>query len=185
MRVIAGSAKGRILKAPAGLATRPTSDKVKGALFNILAPRLAGSYVLDLFAGTGALSIEALSRGAAGAVLVESSRNAQRVITSNLEICRLSSQAQLVGGEVAKIIPQLKPASLINIVFMDPPYHQGLVEQTLAILGTVTYLEPRVVVVAEHHRQEPIPERIGGFVRNRVVTHGDTSLSFFTREEIV
>ncbi len=185
VRVIAGSAKGRVLKAPPGLATRPTADKVKGALFNILAPRLADSYLLDLFAGTGALSIEALSRGAAGAILVESARSAQRTIIANLEQCRFSPMAQLVIGDVEKVIPRLRPPNSIDLVMMDPPYHQGLVEQTLTILGTVPYLAPHVMIVAEHHRQEQIPDRTEAFVRTRVVTHGDTSLSFFVREEIV
>ncbi len=184
MRVIAGSAKGRTLKSPSGLDTRPTSDKVKGALFNILAPRLAGSYILDLYAGTGALSIEALSRGAAGVILVESSRSAQKVIGANLELCRFTASAQLVIGEVEKVVPRLRPSHPIDLVIMDPPYHRGLVDQTLAILATTPYLASQVMVVAEHDRYEPIPERVGIFVRTRVVTHGDTSLSFFVREEI-
>lgn len=150
-----------------------------------MAPRLAGSYLLDLFAGTGALSIEALSRGAAGAVLVESAGSAQKVIAENLERCGFASDAQVVIGEVGMVLPRLQPPCRFDIVIMDPPYHQGLVEKTLITLGTVSYLAPHALLVAEHDRREVIPEQSGGFLRTRVVNHGDTSLSFYVREEIV
>lgn len=177
MRVIAGSAKGRELKGPkAGKGTiRPTSDKVREALFDILMGHIEGARVLDLYAGTGALGIEALSRGAASAELVEADREAQALIAENLQ--RTGLNGRLCRGKVEKVLDQL--AGDYHLILADPPYADL----------TITSLLPRLaerlceggLIVLEHASRVPLPEDVTGLRLWKRRRHGDTTLSMYER----
>lgn len=151
MRVISGHIKGRKLKTIAGPAVRPTSDRVKEALFSILAHKPHGARVLDLFAGSGALGIEAISRGAQSAVFVDASTNALKVLRQNLEHCRITEYATVIQWNIQKNLNCLTGlAHTFDLVFMDPPYGLDLVTQTLEHLASCNRLDPGVTIVAEH-----------------------------------
>ncbi|MCR4962497.1 MAG: 16S rRNA (guanine(966)-N(2))-methyltransferase RsmD [Firmicutes bacterium] len=151
MRIIAGSAGGRRLRAPKGQNTRPTTDRVREAVFSVLADRLAGARVLDAFAGSGAMGLEALSRGAAAAVFLEKDPAAQRVIAANIQAAALPG-ATLYRGAAERLLPRLKTGGAVedfDIIFLDPPYNQGWLEKLLQIIETWRLLAPDGVLVVE------------------------------------
>jgi 16S rRNA (guanine966-N2)-methyltransferase len=184
MRIIGGAGKGRRLKSPRGAGTRPTGDRVKQSLFDMLAARLAGCRFLDVFAGAGGVGLEALSRGASRVVLVDDDREAIAAIQANL--------APLAGKECAQVFRQDARVALaalgdsgvrFDIVFLDPPYDSPLYEEVLEEVGRLGLLQAGGVAVAEHFHKRALPERIGGLVRSREVRIGDHRLSFYSREE--
>jgi len=176
MRVIAGSLKGRRLKAPAWDGLRPTSDKLRETLFNVLAPRIAGARVLDGYAGTGAVGIEALSRGAAHVTFVERDRRAQALIADNLAHCGVADGYVIIRASVARAIDDLHATSF-DIMVLDPPYD----EQAEAIVAAAgDRLASGGVLVLEHARRRDAPESAGRLVRTRVVVSGDSALSFYS-----
>jgi 16S rRNA (guanine966-N2)-methyltransferase len=185
MRVIAGTLRRRTLEAPAGLATRPTSDRLRETLFNVLAPRMEGAHFLDLYAGSGAVGIEAASRGAASVVMVERAEPALKVLRSNLDKLGLrgSVRVQAMGVErfLRRLRPEMSPMRF-DVVFLDPPYEA--VEEytlTLGLLGAIEtgLLAPGAIVIAEHRRKEKLEERYGMLKRTRVLEQGDAALSFY------
>lgn len=187
MRVIAGSAGGRRLKAPRGQHTRPTSDRVKEALFNVLAPRLPGARVLDLFAGTGALAVEAVSRGAAGAVCVEKDSAAWSALEQNVTVLGFQGRVRILRQDARRALRDLAAASeRFDLILLDPPYGQGWIETVLPLLLRGELLAPGGLIVAEHRRTETPPERetAGGvqLVRARRLDYGDTSISLYDLE---
>ncbi len=155
MRIIAGEMKGRRLKAVPGRTTRPTADKVKGAIFNVLQDRLMEAVVLDLFAGTGNLALEALSRGAGQVVLVEKDVLAQQIIEENLRLSQANERAHLYHMDAFTYLAHEQAANY-DIIFLDPPYHQGLVERALNALASPCCLAQRGVIVAETARDEDL-----------------------------
>jgi len=177
MRIIAGKAKGFKLSTPKDLPIRPTSDRVREALFNILAPRIAGSRFLDLFAGTGANGIEALSRGAAQATFVDSDGRALQVVTENLDRCRLHREAVTCKGRIPDDLGLVNGP--FDIVFADPPYafegHEGLLDA----LGTHRLVAHGGIVIIEHGKRATMPETPGPFQHIRRNRYGDTLLSFY------
>jgi 16S rRNA (guanine966-N2)-methyltransferase len=179
MRIIAGEFRGRRLAAVKGR-IRPTSDKVREAIFNILGAAVAEARVLDLFAGTGALSLEALSRGAADAVLVEELAAALSVLQRNLDTLGLNDRVQVlalpVSGALRKLAAQGKRFSLI---FLDPPYGRGLAFNTLTALGNSGLLMPGARVVAEHSHRETLPEHLGWLGLSQARRYGDTQVTFY------
>jgi 16S rRNA (guanine(966)-N(2))-methyltransferase RsmD len=175
MRVIAGSLKGRRLKAPTWDGLRPTSDKLRETLFNILAPRIAGARVLDGYAGTGALGIEALSRGAARVTFVERDRRAQALIAENLAHCGVTEGYAIIRASVARALDELHAESF-DIMIFDPPYDEPA-EDVLADAGA--QLAPGGVLVLEHARRRPSAERLGRLHRSREVRAGDSALAFY------
>src|SRR5262245_28932386 len=177
MRVIAGSFKGRRLKAPTWEGLRPTSDKLRETLFNILAPRVAGASVLEAYAGTGAVGIEALSRGAARVTFIERDRRAQALIAANLAHCGVPQDAYvIIRASVGRALDDLHPASF-DIMIFDPPYD----EQVDGVLGAAAErLAPGGVLVVEHARRRPPPACVGGLQRSREVTSGDSALALYT-----
>lgn len=182
MRIIAGSAKGRKLIAPRGRDIRPTLDRVREALFNILGQNLAGKKFLDLFAGSGVVGIEALSRGAEVAVLVEKDREACRVIQKNLELCGFSDRARVICRDVIRALPSLR-GEKFNVVFADPPYYQGWEEKIFPLLARYRLVPPGGVVVVESGKKTVLPAELAGFSLKRREIYGDTSLNFFVWEE--
>lgn len=181
MRVIAGIAHGRTLAGPpAGAATRPTSDKVREALFDILGPTVAGSRVADLFAGTGALGIEALSRGARHAVFVESDRRLCEVIRRNLAAVGLADRAKVLQRDVRRAASQLAVDAPFDLAFVDPPYQHGLELDALEVLVRHALLAPDALVAVEHASREPLvlTESLGATLTpERSRFYGDTALT--------
>lgn len=152
MRIVAGSLRGRTLLSPKSDAVRPTSDRVRGAIFNILAHALPdvaieGARVLDLFAGTGALGLEALSRGAAFGLFVEKSAPSRELIQRNIDALGLGARAEVRAGDAAKLGPA--PRKAFTLAFLDPPYGQGLAEKALAAAAGAGWLVPGALVVVE------------------------------------
>jgi 16S rRNA (guanine966-N2)-methyltransferase len=186
MRVITGSARGRGLKTVKGTSTRPTSDRVKEALFSTLTSRfeLRGIHVLDLFAGTGALGIEALSRGAKRAVFVERDRAARRVLEANLAACGFSARARVFAAPVERALEDLKNAGArFDGVLLDPPYKRGLLERTLGRLGEGNLLARGGWLVAERHADEALARRYGALRLTQDRLYGKTGLALFVIAE--
>jgi 16S rRNA (guanine966-N2)-methyltransferase len=180
-RILAGSGKGRRLRAPKGSLTRPTGARVKKTLFDILAPRLPGCRFLDAFAGSGGVGIEALSRGASRVVLVEASDSAVAAIRENLDaLPALGGKAQLFRQDARLALAALADTGVrFDLVYLDPPYDSGLYEPLLEQIGGTGLLEEEGIVVAEHFHKRALPERIGRLARTRSVRIGDHCLSFF------
>lgn len=184
MRVIGGADRGRRLAAPRGMRTRPTADRVREALFDILGPSVTGLRVLDLFAGTGAVGIEALSRGAARAVFVERDRAALRALRANLAALRLPHErARVVAGDVLSVIPALAPSeAAFDLVFLDPPYAGDLAARALRAVAGSGWLHGDTRVVVQHFTKTPLP-RPAGLAGDRAPRRfGETTLTFFRPE---
>jgi 16S rRNA (guanine(966)-N(2))-methyltransferase RsmD len=181
MRVIAGTLRGRRLKAPTWEGLRPTSDKLRETLFNVLAPRVAGARVLDGFAGTGALGIEAISRGAADVTFVERDRRAQALIVENLAHCGIAEGYAIIRGSVEGALADMRSAPAFtpfDIVLFDPPYEADA-QAILAAAAAIT--APDGLIVLEHSRRRPAPAQADGLVRVRELTSGDSALSFYQK----
>jgi len=176
MRITGGTGKGRNLKVPAGSKVRPTSDKVKQALFNILGEKVNHAVFLDLFAGAGGIGIEALSRGADRVVFVDDARESLHVIKGNLEEIGFDKKAQIVGAKAEKYLN--KASEQFDIVFLDPPY---TLEQApmLKVIAASGVLNPDTIVVAEHFKKQPSPARAGELALYREALYGDTVLAFY------
>jgi 16S rRNA (guanine(966)-N(2))-methyltransferase RsmD len=180
MRVIGGNAKGRPLKAPKGRALRPTAARVKEALFNILPRDLSGMRLLDLFAGTGNVTIEALSRGAEQAVLVDAAPASGRAIRANLRALALTERTHLLIMPVERALRRLeRQRDDFDLVFIDPPYGRMLAERTLKKIAQGSILRPSGIVVAEHGVRDEIAQRYGRLEMHARRRYGDTMLSFF------
>ena len=183
MRVISGNLKGKKLFALKGLSLRPTSDRVKEAIFDILQKFPPGENVLDLFAGTGALGIEALSRGARRAVFVEENARSGAVLRRNIEACRLSDQAEVVAREVQSGLEALEErGDRFDLVFLDPPYGKGLAYRTLESLSRSSILAANALIVAEHSPDEDLAS-VPSLERIDWRKYGGTEVSFFRRKE--
>lgn len=181
MRVITGSAKGLRLKAPRGWSTRPTGDRVKEALFSILGSHVVEARVLDLFAGTGNLGIEALSRGAATALFVDTSAECSKIIRENLMHTRLVEGGEVWRRDCIGALRQLIAAEqMFELIFCDPPYNKGFVAQVLELVDTSAVLRAQGVLVFEHSAHEPLvaTKSLQCF---RQQTYGETRVSFLRR----
>ncbi len=189
MRIIAGKYRSRQIKSLKGRALRPTSDRLRETLFNVLSPFLADARFLDVFAGTGATGIEALSRGASEAVFLESHAAAVRLIRENLAALGIRSGFRILAGDAAgnleKLAAECKATGdAFDIAFLDPPYAAARqYERVLQSLGASSLLASSGIVVAEHSRKVHFPENVGSLHRYRVLQQGDTSLSFYRRGE--
>jgi 16S rRNA (guanine(966)-N(2))-methyltransferase RsmD len=184
MRIIGGSARGRHLAPLRGSDIRPTPDRVREALFSILLSRcgsLAGLRVLDLFAGTGAMALEALSRGATSAVLVDEGAQSARLIPANLRLCGMEGRAAFLRTEVLAALPRLAKDAPFDLVFLDPPYRRGLALPVLEALAGLHLLRPGGVVCAETDRREQLPESAGTLVLFDRRDYGSTSIHLFSQ----
>jgi len=179
MRIVGGSLGGRVLRAPAGAATRPTSEKVRQAIFNIL-PACDGAEVLDVFAGSGALGIEALSRGAAHATFFETAKPALAAVRGNLAELALEDRATVLVGDAVSLAarPRIAPAAPWRLVFIDPPYRSDLAVRAALALPPAN-LAPDVVIVIEHDRRNAPPDELGSLLRTDERRYGDTLVSFY------
>ncbi len=181
MRVIGGSLKGRGLTAPAGRGLRPTSDRIRESIFDLLGPVPPLGPVLDLYAGTGALGIEALSRGFSPAVFVDHDPSAREFLQKNLQRCRLEAQARIMATKVARFLAGNRPPVPYALVLMDPPYRKGLVEPALGRLGEGGWLAAEGTLVCEAESGLDLPAQIGEFGLEKKRRYGDTELYLFGR----
>jgi 16S rRNA (guanine966-N2)-methyltransferase len=171
MRIIAGEYKGRNLKSPPSMNVRPTSDRLRETLFNVIAPVIEDSRFLDLCAGSGAVGIEALSRGASHVTFVDRSRRMCKLIEANVQLCRIPEEKwEIYCSEANEFLRSAETAW--DIVFFDPPYKDDYVK-------TLKLLSNNALVIAEHHHKTELPEAIGGLKLTRILKQGDSSLSFF------
>lgn len=184
MRVIAGEWKGQRLSTPSGRTIRPTTDQVRGALMDILAPWLAGARFLDLFAGAGGVGIEALSRGAREALFVEIDPIALTPLKENLSRLGAKGRGRVVRREVREALETFtRDGEWFELIFLDPPYGSALAAETLKRLGDGALLPPNGIVVAQHLTKEPLPERVGSLLTWKTRRSGETTLTFFRRRE--
>ena len=185
MRVIAGTYRSRQLKSLNTPKLRPTSDRLRETLFNILSPRISGAYFLDLFAGTGAIGIEALSRGAQEAVFVENHPPTAKLIRENLTSLGIKSGATVLQLDAFAALEKIQqrqkdPAFAYDFIFLDPPY--AAAEQYLKVmdfLAAAPFVSPDTIVIAEHTRKFELPEEFAALERVRVLRQGDAVLSFY------
>ena len=186
MRVIAGQYRSRLLQSPPGTATRPTSDRLRETLFNILAPRLPNCTFVDLYAGTGAVGIEALSRGARHVFFAENAAPALKSLRANLAGLKIPASTYTLEDRGTMPLLQRLPKSTIDLVFLDPPYEdEQAYTQTLGLLGAATLLAPNALVIAEHATKSrfTFPQRAGQLTQTRQYKQGEASLAFYTRAE--
>jgi 16S rRNA (guanine(966)-N(2))-methyltransferase RsmD len=183
MRVIAGTLRSRTLAAPPGLSTRPTSDRLRETLFNVLAPRIHGAAFLDLYAGSGAVGIEALSRGAARVTFVERAAQALKVLRANLDRLSLTQGFRVHSGTAGSFLRGPRSAAAeFDIIFLDPPYDAaGEYATVLDLLGgeASAFLAPDAIVIAEHRKKDVLDPQYGALQRTRLLEQGDAALSFY------
>lgn len=179
MRVIAGTFKGRRLQAPTWTGLRPTSDKLRETLFNILGPRVADARVLDGFAGTGALGIEAASRGAAAVTFVERDRRAVALLERNLSRCGLGGGCAIIRADFVEAAYRTLPAAAFDLVLIDPPYDEADLERVLAAAAPLVVEDG--LLVLEHARRRETPVAAASLTRVRMALSGDSALSIYQR----
>jgi 16S rRNA (guanine966-N2)-methyltransferase len=185
MRIIAGKYRSRILKTPKGLALRPTSDRLRETLFNVLGPGVVGSRFVDVFAGTGAVGIEALSRSAAEVIFIENHPPAAKLIRHNLDSLKITSAATILCVDALRGLEMLasrqrSSSPSIDYVFLDPPYAASVdYARTLEFLSSAKILAPDALVIFEHHHKFQLPEQFGALRRVRILKQGDATLTFF------
>ena len=177
MRVITGTARGRRLKELEGMDTRPTTGKVKEAIFSSIQFDIEGRRALDLFAGTGQLGIEALSRGAAGCVFLDTRKDAVKLIRENLEITELSDRAQVLQRDGLEYLASCREK--FGLIFLDPPYQTGLLEKALQHIAEFDILAPYGIIVAEGPLGAEMPEKAGSFHLYRSYRYGKIAVSIY------
>jgi len=182
LRVIAGRWKGRRLLAVKGMHTRPTSDRVKEAIFNMLQQYITGSNVLDLFAGTGNLGLEALSRGCSRVVFVEKDPRAIDVLNKNRANLGCVEQTTVMRDDVFHAIKRLSGRERFDIIFADPPYSRGLEAPLLDAIADSDILYQDGIVVLEHSSRDHQPDRVGSLIKLQDRRYGDTEISLYKKE---
>ncbi|CAH1214410.1 MULTISPECIES: 16S rRNA (guanine(966)-N(2))-methyltransferase RsmD [Paenibacillus] len=183
MRVVSGSAKGRPLKAVPGTGTRPTTDKVKEALFSMIGPYFDGGTALDLFAGSGGLGIEALSRGVDKAVFVDLEPKSIETIRANLKATKLEDQAAVYRNDAGRALKALaKRGTRFDLVFLDPPYRMKNGDELMQTMHDLELLEPEATIVLEYESKYEYPEQFGPFEQTRKSVYGETAVSIYRYE---
>jgi len=185
MRIISGNLKGRKLADLSGNDIRPTSDRVREAVFNILGQKMRDARVLDLFAGTGALGLEALSRGAAHAVFVDGAASSCGIIQKNIDRCHMDQLTTLIHLDImGRPFPPTLMDTPFDLIFMDPPYGKGYVETTLAKAGFMDLLAPSGIIITEQSVKEPLIKVANGLDIYRQKKYSKTFISFLRKEAI-
>lgn len=179
MRVVAGRLSGRTIRTPATDAVRPTYDRVRESVFAIVEPELEDAVVLDLFAGSGSLGIESLSRGARSATFVEKDPGVLRVTRENVESLGLTEQCRLVRGDAMVLLTSAVPGGPFDVVFVDPPYESGLAAEALESLSLSGHLSEGAVVVVEHSAGDELDDTVGRLTRIRSKRYGSTTVDFY------
>lgn len=182
MRIIAGSAKGKKIKCRDGFDTRPTTDRVKESLFSMIAPYISEAKVLDLFSGTGNIALEAISRGASRAVMIELEKDALRVIIENVNNLGFEDQCRAYKNETLRALTILgKKREKFNIIFLDPPYKDNACTKVIEKIAETGILAENGLIIAEHHIMEDMEETIAEFKKADERRYGKKELSFYTR----
>ncbi|MBX7222494.1 MAG: 16S rRNA (guanine(966)-N(2))-methyltransferase RsmD [Blastocatellia bacterium] len=182
MRIISGKFKGRRIQTVDGLEVRPTSDRLRETLFNILSPDIDGATFLDLCAGSGAVGIEALSRGAEHVTFVEHARRAITMLVENLRVCHIEEGVDVVQRDVVRALKQLVfEERHYDLIFFDPPYASHVYGPVMSLLSETELLDTEGRLIAEHHSKHEMPETIGHLRRYREVRQGESCLSFYAR----
>ena len=181
MRIIAGDYKGRKLDTPRDNEIRPTTDKVKEAIFSILMPYTEDGIFVDLFSGTGGLGLEALSRGAKFCYFCDKERSAISIIKRNIEKCDASDRAKIIHGDYMKLIHELE-GDRVDVILMDPPYESNLYEKALKEVDLLDLLRDEGIIVTEHPKNMVMPERVGRLYLYRERSYGKTVLSMYKKE---
>lgn len=183
MRVVSGACKGHPLKAVPGSTTRPTTDKVKEAIFNIIGPYFEGGLALDLFGGSGGLGIEALSRGMDKAIFVDRDSKAVQVIRQNAETCRLTDKVEVYKNDAERALKALIKRELsFDLILLDPPYKDQKIVSLISVIEQHGLLNDTGVIMAEHTANAELPEKIGSFTRTRYENYGITAISIYEHE---
>lgn len=180
MRVITGSARGRKLKELTGMDTRPTTDRVKEAIFSIIQFDLEGRRILDLFAGTGQLGIEALSRGAAAAVFVEQRREAAALVRDNLTLTGLAGAGRVVNGDAFAFLQSARET--FDIIFIDPPFAAGLWENALESISRFDILSDHGIIICESPARQELPSLSPPYFQHRVYRYGQVKVTTYHKE---
>ncbi|KPC74901.1 DNA methyltransferase [Thermoactinomyces vulgaris] len=184
MRIIAGNRKGTRLKMVPGQHVRPTADRVKESLFSVIGPFFDGGYALDLFAGTGSLGLEALSRGMERAFFVDQSRTSCETVRANAALAKLSDQVEIMRRDARAALKTLNERGIrFDIIFLDPPYHKQLLIPALTEIAELGLVAEEGVVVAEHPSQFSMPEKVGRLTSFRSLSYGDVAMTLYTPEE--
>ncbi len=186
MRIIAGKYRGRNLKSPPSLEVRPTSDRLRETLFNVIAPGIPGARFLDLCAGSGAVGIEALSRGANDVTFVDKSRKMCALVEANLDLCRVpEEQTKVAQAAAADYLSRRLKQKLAawDLVFFDPPYATDYLP-VIELFGRNTgkLLADEGLLIVEHHHKNGLPDELGSIIRSRTLKQGDSALSFFSKK---
>jgi 16S rRNA (guanine966-N2)-methyltransferase len=180
MRVVSGNFKGRQLKAVPGVTTRPTTDKVKEAIFNMVGPYFEGGSALDLFAGSGGLGIEALSRGIEQCIFVDREPKAIQTIHKNLEICQTAEQSEVYRNDADRALKAIIKRGLeFHLIFLDPPYKQQKLKTLINTISENGLLHKNGFIVTEHGSDVILPEEVGQFIRLKHETYGMSSITIF------
>lgn len=181
MRIITGSARGKKLTTLEGEQVRPTSDRVKEALFNIVQFDLEGRNVLDLFAGSGQIGLEAISRGASHAVLVDASKESIQVIRDNVRHCGFGDFVEIVSMDFSSYL--MRKGQKFDLAFLDPPYGQGLLQKALPLVAEV--MNPGGTILCEHPVGEELPQEVGGFAVVKSYRYGKIALTMYRRKDVM
>ena len=179
MRVIAGRLRGSVIRVPGTGDVRPTYDRVRESVFSIIEPLLDGAAVLDLFAGSGSLGIESLSRGSKRATFIEIDKRVLRVVRENVERLGLAEKCRLIGGDALAVLRRAVPGGPFDIAFVDPPYSSGLALRALELLATSGSLADEVIVVVERASSDTLPEVVGRLDLFRSERYGSTAVDFY------
>ncbi|TCO78992.1 16S rRNA (guanine(966)-N(2))-methyltransferase RsmD [Marinisporobacter balticus] len=183
MRVIAGLVKGMKLKSPKGLETRPTTDRVKESIFSMINPYIIDSIILDLFAGTGGLGIEALSRGAQKVYFIDSNKNSIEVIKENVKQAGFEQESIILFREVQKAIKECSLSeNKVDVIFMDPPYLKGFIVPCIHAINTEEILNEEGIIVVEHDLKDLLPDQIGRFIKVKEKKYGNTRITIYAGE---
>jgi 16S rRNA (guanine966-N2)-methyltransferase len=178
MRIVAGRLKGRRLKGPAGGGVRPTSDGLRETLFNVLGDRVDGARVLDGFAGTAAVGLEAISRGATRATFVEKDRGALAVIRQNIDACGAAAECDVIAADMRTLGRSGPALGPFDVVFLDPPYEEPAIDAI--VTSAAQWVSAGGILVLEHSKRRASPEQAGALVRYRILQAGDSALSFYS-----
>lgn len=177
MRIVAGEFKGRRLETPENYDIRPTSEKVKEALFSMISGNVPDAVCCDLFAGTGNLGLEALSRGAAKCYFGDNSRTGIELVRHNVEHCRAEERSQVIFGDFEKVLNKIHEP--VDIFFLDPPYKKGLYEDCFRLISELELLAEEGIIIAEHSSEDPFPDEIEGYVKLKDRRYGSMSVTIY------
>lgn len=183
LRVISGKARGLKLDSPKNQDVRPTTDRVKESLFNIINPYIRESNILDLFAGTGSLGIECLSRGAKNCVFVDKSKDSINIIKSNVKKARVENESTILNVDFKDAVKRLSSQNQkFDVIFMDPPYYENMFIECLKIIDELNLLYEDGIIIVEHDTKDLFDESIGNLVKSRDKKYGNTTLTFYKLE---